>query len=452
MEKITQMNISKAVLRIAFPAILSHLFIVAYEIVDLFWLDKLEYPEVFASLGAASFITWSLYSIMHVITAGVNSYVARYSGAQDKKGYLTVTWEGLIMASCLSILITSIMHVTHMPLFSAIGLEGIILKDAGAYFSVVNLGFIFLFLYTLITIILNAHGFAKFAMYLQFTMLLANGIFDPLFILGWGPFGQMGIAGAAWATILARVLGIILGFALLVKLNLFEFNFYKYALKFYHFTKILKVGAPVAFIHWIFAMVYPVLTVFITRLGNVDALGALNVCHKIEGVAYFVAIGFAVSASTLSGQHYGAKNYSKIWKSVNITQIYTSIFLGITSILFVFFPQQLLRLIVSSPEVIQEGAVYLRIIGYFEIFMGWEIVYEGGFTGLGKTYYPMIISIPLTLSRIVFGYFLAFKLNMGVVGLWWAISISTLLKGLCIGAAFFYKTYKFRFDINPDRV
>lgn len=446
MKKLTEMSIKEAVIRTAFPAILSHLFIVAYEMVDLFWLDKLGYSEVFASLGAASFITWSLYSIMHVIIAGVTSYTSRYRGANNEEGYSLVTFEGFIYAAFLSFFITFVMHITHVHIFRIIGLTDGILTDAALYFRAINLGFVVLFLYTLVSSVLNAHGYTKSSMYLQLFMLLLNGIFDPFLILGFGGFPALGIAGAAWASVIARLIGLIVGVYLLLNKNLVNFKYFTKVLKMTHFAKIIKIGMPITLIHWIFAMVYPVITVFITKIGNMEALGALNICHKIEGVAYFIAVGFAVSSSTLGGQHYGARNYSQVRGAVNTTVLFCSIILGVISVLFVFVPEKLLGLIVSSPEIIFEGARYLRIIGYFEIFLGLEIVYEGGFTGLGKTYYPMIVSIPVTLFRIPLAYFFAFNLDMAETGLWWAISITTLLKGLLIGGLFLYKTHQKRFD------
>ena len=86
------------------------------------------------------------------------------------------------------------------------------------------------------------------------------------------------------------------------------------------------------------------------------------------------------------------------------------------------------------------GAAYLYIIGVFEIFMAYENLLTGVFTGLGKTLPTTLVTMPLTLGRIPLAWLLATKMNMGVEGIWWAISISTMLKGL--GLSILYKFYK----------
>ncbi len=106
--------------------------------------------------------------------------------------------------------------------------------------------------------------------------------------------------------------------------------------------------------------------------------------------------------------------------------------LGAISIIYFFFPEQVIGLITDDKDIIYEGAKYLRIIAIFEIFLGFEVVYEGGFTGLSKTHIPMFVSIPLTVLRYPLGYYLCFNQNMGVTGIWWAISLTTFLKGLSI--------------------
>jgi Na+-driven multidrug efflux pump len=123
----------------------------------------------------------------------------------------------------------------------------------------------------------------------------------------------------------------------------------------------------------------------------------------------------------------------------------------ITSIIFIFFPAYLLKPLISAPEIIKEGTIYLRIIGYFELFLGWEIIFEGVFTGFGLTSYPMYFSLPLTLSRIPLAYYFAFNLNMGVSGVWWAISITTFLKGMGIGLLYWSGySYSKKLGFNPS--
>ncbi len=430
--KITDMNLDKAIRKIAFPAIFSFLFTVLYEIVDAFWLGRLSYSSVFAAMGAASFITWSLYSLINIASAGVNSLVARKVGEDDKEGYQRVAAEGYSVASIIGLLITFIMTLVYRKIFVVIGLEGQVLEDACKYFSVMNAGFLIIYFYNINTMVFNAHGDTKTGMKIQAFMLLFNCVIDPLFILGWGPFPKLGIKGAAIATIFSQTLGFTVGLVLLSRRKYIAKRAFKRFFKYIYAKKIVKIGFPVALVNWVFAMVYPALTSLITKTGNIDALGALNICHKLEGIPYFISMGFSVTAAALAGQYIGAGKSDMSIKAVHRTVLYNSAFLFVISVVFYFIPEKILSLITSDPKIIFEGARYLKIIAIFELFLGFEVVYEGGFTGISKTHIPMFVSIPLTLLRIPLAYYLCFTLNMSIPGIWWAISNTTFLKGLII--------------------
>src|SRR3989338_11684742 len=106
------------------------------------------------------------------------------------------------------------------------------------------------------------------------------------------------------------------------------------------------------------------------------------------------------------------------------------------SLLFLLIPEVLMGFLSQDQEVISHGASYLRIIGLLEIFLGWEMVFEGGFNGVGETRPYMVISVPLTLGRYPLAYLLVHILGGGIHSIWWAISLSTLSKGVCLNLAF----------------
>ncbi|MFW5782320.1 MAG: MATE family efflux transporter, partial [Candidatus Muiribacteriaceae bacterium] len=293
MQRLVEMNINKAVRKTAFPAIFSFMFLVFYEMVDAFWLDKLDYSTVFASLGAASFVTWSLYSLMNIVSAGVNSLVSQAAGAHLPEKYKRIAAEGYLLATGIGIVITALMFLSYERLFIMIGLEGRVLADACRYFSIMNAGFLIIFFYNVNTMIFNAHGDTGTAMKIQAFMFLLNCIIDPLFILGTGPFPMLGIKGAAVATIFSQTLGFGAGLIILRRRGYIGREGFVNILKPIYSSRIVRIGFPIALVNWVFAMVYPALTSIITKTGNINALGALNICHKLEGIPYFISMGFS---------------------------------------------------------------------------------------------------------------------------------------------------------------
>ena len=110
----------------------------------------------------------------------------------------------------------------------------------------------------------------------------------------------------------------------------------------------------------------------------------------------------------------------------------------ITSILLIVFGKQIFSIFIQEQEAIIQGADYLRILGYSQLFMCIEITTQGLFNGLGRTYIPSIVSITLTAARIPLAYFIAAPNLLGINGIWWAISLSSVAKGILLVGIYFY--------------
>jgi Na+-driven multidrug efflux pump len=179
-----------------------------------------------------------------------------------------------------------------------------------------------------------------------------------------------------------------------------------------------------------------VLTRFITDFGA-GPLAALGLGHRIEGMSYNVAVGFSFAASTLVGQNLGANKPERAEKAVWLNILYISLFLIFISLVFYFFGRHIIRFFIDDPDVIREGTQYLKVIALCEVFLGFEIVLEGAFSGAGNSLPPMLISVPLTWARIPLSLFFAHTLGMGSLGIWLSISLTTALKGIVM--AFWFR-------------
>jgi len=193
----------------------------------------------------------------------------------------------------------------------------------------------------------------------------------------------------------------------------------------------VRVGAPTAATGVLFSLVYIGLTRITTRFGT-PALAALGVGHKLEGFAYMAATGFALSAAAVVGQNLGAGRGDRARASGWITTAYASLAAGAAAIAFLAFPEALVGIFTNSPEVIADGASYLRIIAVAEVAMAVEIVLEGAMGGAGFTLQPMLWSTALTAARIPLAAWLAGAL--GVSGIWWAISLTGVARGVAMAA------------------
>lgn len=165
-------------------------------------------------------------------------------------------------------------------------------------------------------------------------------------------------------------------------------------------------------------------------------IAAQKIGSQIEALSWLTAGGFSTAIATYVGQNYGAGKNERIHKGVRITMGLSAIIGAMTTLLLIFAREPLMKIFVTEPETIEVGKQYLLILGYSQLFMCAEITITGAFNGIGRTYLPNIISIILTGSRIPLCLILIKYLDLD--GIWWSISITSILKGIILVSIYCY--------------
>ena len=323
------------------------------------------------------------------------------------------------------------------------GLASDVQRAASDYMMYIIYGLVVIFAFFAIDAAFRGMGDTKTPLKIVSVGLTFNIILDPFLIFGIGPFPRLEAGGAALATILSHLLILVWGTALLQRRSVrLVYDRRKQGfLELGLLWRIVKIGAPIAFSGFMFSVSYMFLTRVITQFGS-DALAALGLGHRIEGLAFFASLGFSVAAATLVGQNLGADKPDRAEKAAWLTLFYISVLLIVVSLIFYLFARQIMALFIRDTEVIEEGVRYLRTIAFFEVFLGSEVVLEGAFGGAGNSIPPMVVSVPLTWARIPLALFLAHELGLGSSGVWWAIAVTTGLKGVIM--AFWFKKNRWK--------
>ncbi len=434
--ELTSIPLSRAILKLAWPAIGSMVFIMIFGLVDAWWVGKLGAEEL-AGVSAAAFIMWALQSIAVLVETGVNAMVSRFYGAKEKRAAGLVVGQAVFLAGAIALLNTGVGLLIQKKTFELMGLNGVVLQSALDYMTVILWGLISIFLGFALDAAFRGAGDTKTPFIVISIGLTLNMILDPFLIFGIGPFPTMGAGGAALATIIAHVM-IVIAFVFILLRREVTILFKDEQSRLFNFDimwRITKIGAPIATSGFLFSLSYMILTRFITEFGH-GSLAALGLGHRIEGLSYYIAVGFSFAASILVGQNLGANKPDRAEKATWLTIAYISAFLVFVSFIFYFFGAHIIRFFIDDPEVVREGAQYLKVIALFEVFLGFEIVLEGAFGGAGNSLPPMLISVPLTWARIPLALFLAYTMDMGSLGVWWAISVTTGLKGIIMALWF----------------
>lgn len=425
-DRIVHQPILNTLFSLALPAVASSLFFVVYEIIDMFWVGKLGAKPV-AALSTASFFVWMLRALAQTIATGALALISRRAGEKDKDALEKTTMNALLAAFIFAAFIMVSFFPLAVRVFKWINLEAEVAFLAREYALVFLAGLPFVYLMLTAEHIIRGVGNTKVPMIIIGFALFLNAVLDPVFIFHF----KMGLKGAAVATILAQIIGCILMTGAIwrflpdcrpkcLRLNK---SFFRES-----FFPMMKIGAPISFSTAAFSMIYLVLSGIISTFGSAP-LAAIGIGHRIEAFPYFIALGLSMATATMVGQNLGAGQPEKAKQSAFSSLKIASVILLVTSFIFYFFPETLYRFFIGDSDVVHHGAEYIRAVAVFEIFLGFEVVLEGAFTGAGDTKPPFIIVFTVTLLRIPLAYFLSITLGFGTIAIWWSISTTTFLKG-----------------------
>ncbi len=429
---LTEISLPRAIFKLAWPAMTSMMLVNVFNLVDAFWVGRLG-TAALGGMTASAFLVWCLFSVAQVLEYGVNAVVARRVGQGRPLEAGLTSGHGLVLALVLAVAVGAGLLPFQRPLFSALGIAPAVLQASLDYMTPMLWGFPSLALWFAVEATFRGSGDTRTPMVVLGSALVFNAVLDPVLIFGAGPIPAMGIAGAAWATIISHALADAALLWLLMQRPVRPHL--SGGLSAAVFGSLFRVGAPIAITSLLFSIIYLFLTPIIAAHGSAP-VAAIGVGHRVEGLVFFTCMGFSAAASTLVGQHLGAGNPRMAERAAWMTTWTCAATVALQAVLFYVFAPQIFAVFTDDPAVIAHGTSYLRVIALFEVGLVGELVLEGAFSGAGNSLPPMIIGVPLTAARIPAAYLLTRGTGLGVSGVWWAIGCTTLLKGIATGIWF----------------
>jgi len=422
----------RTIIRLAWPAIMSMMSHTTLTIVNAAWVGRLGATPM-AAVISSMFVTWMIMSMAEVITSGTVALVARKLGAKDTAAAANIA-DHIFRFSIWFSLVLTVAGVIFSPwAFEVMGSAPDV-RDIGiVYLRIFFFSGPFLIGGQLFNALYRASGDTKTPFLVNISCNVLNLVLDPLLIFGIGPFPKLGPAGAALATVTSYAFAFALYFMAFRRRPLpFGFSRHYFVRPNWDIVRrTVKIGLPLSTSGIIFAVVY----LFVNRVTasfGTEAVAALGVGNRIESINFLIAFGFSMAVATLVGQNLGAENPRRARALTFKTVWLISGFCGVTSVLFFIFALPIAKFFNSDPAVWPYCVSYLKILALSQVLMGWEIVFEGAFAGAGDTLPPMIVSIVGSVARIPLAYALALWLGWGVAGIWWTITLTTIVKAFVL--------------------
>lgn len=425
------------VLSMSLPMVISMAVNAMYNIVDSFFVAKLS-ENAMTSLALVYPVQNIITSIGVGIGIGINSTVAYYLGAQNKKMANKATTQGVVMNFIHGLLLT-ILCTAFMPAFLKMFTNNQNIIDMSLEYA--NIVFMFSVASTVgITLekIFQAVGQMKVSMFSMICGFATNIILDPLMIFGIGPFPKMGISGAAYATGIGQVISllvyIIVYFARPIPVKV-ERKLLKPDFKL--LKRLYGIGIPATLNMALPSFLISALNGILAEFSDKYVL-VLGVYYKLQTFIYLSANGIIQGIRPLVGYNYGAGEHKRVEKIYHTTLKLTVLIMALGMTLSWIIPSQLIGLFTANPETIKIGVTALHIISFGFIISAVSVTSSGALEGLGMGNPSLMISL---LRYVIVIIPTAFVLSrfMGATGVWMAFAVAEFVTGII--SYFIYQKY-----------
>lgn len=416
MKDLTKGNEAKLILVFALPMLIGNIFQQLYNTVDGLIVGNTLGKEAMGAVMLSFPIMFLLLSLVMGITMGSTILLSQYYGAKDMDKVKRTIDTAYIFMFFASIIVTIGGLLLSGPILTLIKTPVDIMPQAKAYLDVIFMGMIFMFGYNSISAILRGLGDSKTPLYFIIISTVINIILDYVFILAF----HWGVAGAAWATVIAQGISFIFGIYHLNRTHeVLKFNIKSMKFDREIFKMSVKLGIPSGIQQMLFSFGMMALQTIVNGYGT-DAVSAFGAASRIDSFATMPIMNFGAAISTFVGQNIGANKLDRVRKGYRCTQIISASTAIVLGLLITVFGKHMMGWFNQDSSVIDVGASYLRIVGPFYFVISMMFITNSVLRGAGDAIFPMISSIlSLWLIRIPIAYVLSRKL--GTDGIWWAI-------------------------------
>ncbi len=440
----TKGSIMAGLIILAIPMILEMSMEAIFAIVDTFFVAKLG-AEAVAVVGLTESILALVYAVAIGLSIGATATVARRTGENDPEGAARSAAHIIYLGVIVSVVMGVAGVIFAADILRLLGAEPQVI-ELGTPFMQIMLGtnavIVFLFL---LNAIFRGAGDAAIALRVLIVANLLNIVLDPLFIFGIWVFPELGVTGAAVATVIGRGIGVAYAsWALFVRDNGGRIEIRRRHWKFDPklLWTLIRLSSVAVLQFLISTASWTGLVIIIAGFGSV-AIAGYQIGLRVIIFVILPAVGLANAAATLVGQNLGAGKPERAERSVWIAGFLNAGLLGLAGLFFIIFPDLVIAIFTDDPAISAYGRDCLRIVGYGYAFYGLGMVMESSFNGAGDTVTPTWLNfLVFWMFEIPLAYVLAYQMNMGPQGVFWAITIAFSV--LAVASALLFKRGKWK--------
>ncbi|CAG7644445.1 putative FMN/FAD exporter YeeO [Paenibacillus solanacearum] len=387
--------------------------------------------EAVSAVGVANQYVFIAILVLEVIGNGASIVIAQYIGARKRIEAARISAIAITLNLLIGVTLSALFIALGKPLLRAVNLQGDVLGYAQSYLIIVGGGLFLQALINTLSSIIRTYGYTRQSMLVSLGMNVVHIIGNYLLIFGHMGFPEMGVAGAAVSTIVSRGIALLVFFWLfyrLMEVRIAIADYFRMSRE--YIRKILKIGIPSAFEQVTYHSCQSVFLYFVTFLG-VEALAsrqyAMNISMYIYLFSSAVGIGTAIITGRLIGAGRREEAYSRVWTSLKWG-------LGITVLIdaaAIAFREPLIGLFTQDQTIIRLASQVIVISLILETGRTFNLILINSLRAAGDANFTVYMGLlSMVGMSLPLGYFLAFRLELGLAGIWLAIAADEWLRGV----------------------
>lgn len=397
----TEGNCMKLLVQFFLPILAGNFFQQFYNFVDSVIVGKGIGDAALAAVGNTGSVHFFILGFMIGLTGGLGIYISQSFGAQDYGKMRQETAMSVLICLGIGVLVTILSLLTMRPIFTFLNTPQDMMQDTISYFRIILIGSTVTVCNNFAMTLLRCVGNSRVPLIAMILSSIINVILDVLFVFP----GEMGVSGAALATVLAQVFSLLYCYLYIRKIKELQFTASDWKIRTNIVKYLMLKGMPVAVMNSVTAFGGMILQYFVNAMGTLY-VAAYAACMKL--CSLFEQAGGAVGLAvlTFTGQNYGANKINRIRRGVWDGILLSTLINIPICLVQLIIPETLTRLMLNDPIVISYTREFLFITGIAIFPLGWLFVTRNACQGLGKTFVPMLSGVLEVVMRVVTGFLL----------------------------------------------
>ncbi len=441
-KNLTEGNIKKQLFNLAWPMLFGMLGIVIFNLVDTYFVGRLGVLQL-AAMSFSFPVIMFINSLSQGIGIGTSSLISRNIISSSREKVKMMASRAILLGMLVVVLFAVLGIFTIKPVFMALGANEAILGYIYDYMHIWYFGVPFVVIPMIGNNIVRATGDTFSPGMLMISSGVINMILDPLLIFGIGPFPEMGIAGAALATVIARSTGLIIILFILVRREkLLTLHFGRLKAIYKTWKDIIYIAGPAALGMLITPISIGLITKIIAGFGE-EAVAAFGVASRIEMFALMVIASLGSVLIVFIGQNISKHKHERIFQALKYALKFSLIWGVVVYGILLLFGQSIASIFTDNLLVIQTTKSYFLIVGISYGFQGLVMLSTASYNGINKPYPSTFFSMFRMLILYVPLAWLGAQL-FGVTGVFWAGLTANVVTGILAFWFLFYTLRKIR--------